>query len=281
MENVVEVKEIVKTYKNFKLNKVSFNIPRNSIVGFIGGNGSGKSTTMKSILSLVNVESGSINIFSKNIKDLTKSERENIGVVLDEVCLPEKLKIRLLDNIFKGIFKNWDSDTYFKYLKEFNIDPELTSKQLSKGMKVKLNLSIAFSRNVKLLVLDEPVNGLDPVARDEIDNMLLNFVKKDENAVFISSHILSDLEKICDKIIFIDNGKILFDEKTNDLINMFYIKKVNKDEFYNFNKDEIIRYKEFGDIYEILLKRDGKTYDILNKPTLEDIMIMFTKGKTI
>ncbi len=281
MENFVEVKEIVKKYAGFKLDNVSFSIPYNSIVGFIGGNGSGKSTTMKAILNLINIDSGEIDVFNKNYKSLTKEEREKIGVVLDEICLPEKIKIINLDKIFKGIFKRWDSESFFKYLNKFNINPNLTTKELSKGMKVKLNLAIAFSRNAELLILDEPVNGLDPMSRDEIDDILIDFVHHNKNSVFISSHIVSELEKICDYIVFIDNGKILFNEKKSDLLNMFLLLSIKKEDFKNIDKSSVIRYKELYSKYLLLIKNDGEKHDNMVDLTLEDIMVMFTRGKTL
>ena len=281
MENFVEVKNIVKKYKGFTLDNVSFSIPYNSIVGFIGGNGSGKSTTMKAILNLINLDSGEIDIFDKNYKELSKDERERIGVVLDEICLPEKIKISNLNKIFKGIFKRWDSKSFFEYLTKFNINSNLTTKELSKGMKVKLNLAIAFSRNAELLILDEPVNGLDPMSRDEIDDILINFVHQNKNSIFISSHIINELEKICDYIVFINDGKIMFNEKKSELLDMFLLLSVKKEDFDNIDKNKVIRYKELYSKYLVLIKNDRTKYEDMIDITLEDIMVMFTRGKML
>ncbi|MDY3777752.1 MAG: ABC transporter ATP-binding protein, partial [Candidatus Onthovivens sp.] len=160
MENMIEVRNLVKSYKSFKLNSISFDIPKGMIVGLIGGNGSGKTTIMKCILSLIFKNSGEIHIFSKNNDELTLEEKEKIGVVLDENCLPSNIRVSFLDRIFKNSFKTWNSKKYFELLTKFNVDSSKRVKELSKGMKAKLNIAIALTRDVKVLILDEPVNGL-------------------------------------------------------------------------------------------------------------------------
>ena len=279
---ILEVKNVTKKYKNFTLDNVSFDVFSNDIVGFVGENGAGKSTTLKAISNLINLNAGEIKIFNKEYDYLTQVEREEISVVLDEICLPEKLSLIQVNNIFKNIFKNWAEKTYYFYLEKFNIQKDKKIKELSKGMKAKLNLAIAFSHNAKFLMLDEPMNGLDPVARDEVIDILLEFNQVEGRAIIISSHIISDLEKLCNKILLIHNGKIAINESKEILNNSFNIvENLTKEEFDQIDKNILIRYKIVGNSYSILIKRENNLPFKQKEATLEDAIVFMIRGKTL
>lgn len=285
MSALITVDNIVKKYKNFTLDKVSFELESGHIYGFVGENGSGKSTTMKAISSLINLDEGHVLINGKESKDLEPEEREKLGFTLDEICLPDNLKIRLINNILKSAFENWDETLFFKYLTTFNIDVNKKIKELSKGMKAKFNIIISLCHGASILILDEPMNGLDPVARDEFCTLLNDYIEEEgENrTILISSHIISDLEKICTDFIFIHNGKIILNDSKKVIDSGFLKLTLNEDEFEAFDKFKIVRFKKMGRNYDVLIANSEENKNIPNveKASAEDILIFLIKGKTL
>ena len=284
MSELIKVENIVKKYKTFTLDKISFNLEGGHIYGFVGENGSGKSTTMKAIADLIKVDEGNIYINGKLNKELTSEERESIGFTLDEICLPANLKIQLINRILKNAFEKWDENKFFKYLKEFNIDENKRIHELSKGMKAKFNIIISLCHKANILILDEPMNGLDPIARDEFCTLLSDFINEEENnTILISSHIISDLEKICTDFIFIHEGKIILNEKKKILENEFLKLSISEEEFDSFDKFKIIRFKKIGENYDVLLKNNEENAKLtgVEKASAEDILIFLIKGKTV
>lgn len=284
MSELIKVENIVKKYKTFTLDKISFNLEGGHIYGFVGENGSGKSTTMKAIADLIKVDEGNIYINGKLNKELTSEERESIGFTLDEICLPANLKIQLINRILKNAFEKWDENKFFKYLKEFNIDENKRIHELSKGMKAKFNIIISLCHKANILILDEPMNGLDPIARDEFCTLLSDFINEEENnTILISSHIISDLEKICTDFIFIHEGKIILNEKKKVLESEFLKLSISEEEFDSFDKFKIIRFKKIGENYDVLLKNNEENVKLpgVEKASAEDILIFLIKGKTL
>lgn len=284
MSELIKVENIVKKYKTFTLDKISFNLEGGHIYGFVGENGSGKSTTMKAIADLIKVDEGNIYINGKLNKELTSEERESIGFTLDEICLPANLKIQLINRILKNAFEKWDENKFFKYLKEFNIDENKRIHELSKGMKAKFNIIISLCHKANILILDEPMNGLDPIARDEFCTLLSDFINEEENnTILISSHIISDLEKICTDFIFIHEGKIILNEKKKFLENEFLKLSISEEEFDSFDKFKIIRFKKIGENYDVLLQNNEENAKLtgVEKASAEDILIFLIKGKTL
>ena len=209
--NAVEVKNLTKKYKGFTLNNISFELPSGCILGLIGENGAGKSTTIRSILGMTKPDSGSINVLGQSI---SASLKEDIGIVLDEVGIPASLNIKDINKIMKNMYKNWDEKLFLSYIDSFSLPSDKKFNDFSKGMKMKLGIAIALSHNAKLLILDEPTSGLDPLVRDEIIDILNDFTRDADHSILISSHIVSDLEKLCDYIAFMHNGNLmLFEEK--------------------------------------------------------------------
>lgn len=284
MSALITVDNMFKKYKNFTLDKVSFELESGHIYGFVGENGSGKSTTMKAISSLINLDEGHVLINGKESQDLEPEEREKLGFTLDEICLPDNLKIRLINNILKSAFENWDETLFFKYLTTFNIDVNKKIKELSKGMKAKFNIIISLCHGANILILDEPMNGLDPVARDEFCTLLNDYIEEGENrTILISSHIISDLEKICTDFIFIHNGKIILNESKKVIDSGFLKLTLNEDEFEAFDKFKIVRFKKMGRNYDVLIANSEENKNIPNveKASAEDILIFLIKGKTL
>ncbi len=215
--DILKIENATKRYNDFLLDNVSFTVPGGSVVGFVGENGAGKSTTLKAISGLVRLDGGRIECFGKDVRTLTESERSRIGTVLDDACLPSSVRLKDVGTIMAGMMKNWDSAAYAALLKKFGLSDALMVRELSKGMRMKAAIAVAMSHHADLLLLDEATSGLDPVARDEILDMLYEFVDGENRAVLVSSHIVEDLEKICDYIVFIHKGRIVFVKSADEL----------------------------------------------------------------
>ena len=197
----LELNGVTKQYSDFKLDNISFTVPQGSIVGLIGENGAGKSTTIKAILGLIVTEQGKISVF--NGKDVNAETKEHIGVVFDGSNYPDNLTPKKLGKVFQNIYAEWNNEKYFELLNKFELPINKKLKEFSKGMNMKYSLVVALSHNSKLLILDEATSGLDPVIRDDILEMFLDFIQDEEHSILVSSHITSDLEKIADYIVFI------------------------------------------------------------------------------
>ena len=282
MENILEIKNLSKKYDSFELKNINIELPKGTIMGFIGENGAGKTTTIKSILNIINKDSGQIKIFGLDNKE-TKI-KEDIGVVLDDSFLSEYLNPLDINKIMKNIYKNWDEKLYFKYLEDFKLSKEKISKEYSNGMKMKLKIAVALSHHPKLLILDEPTSGLDPIARNEILDIFQEFIQDENKGIFVSSHITSDLEHIADYITFINNGEIVLTKTRDELLEIYGIVKCSEEEFKKLDKKDFIKYRKSKYEYEILIENKlefKKKYDIqvIDKPTIEDIMVIYIKGE--
>ena len=216
--NAIEVKNLTKNYKGFTLNNISFDLPSGCIMGLIGENGAGKSTTIRSILGMAKPDSGSVSVLGKK---LSADLKEDIGVVLDDVGLPASINIKDVNKIMKNMFRNWDEKRFLSYIDAFSLPMDKKFSDFSKGMKMKLGIAIALFHNAKLLILDEPTSGLDPLVRDEIIDILNDFTRDEEHSILISSHIVSDLEKLCDYIAFMHNGNLMLCEEKDVLLEKY------------------------------------------------------------
>lgn len=284
MKNVIEIKNLTKKYPEFNLDIKQLEIPSGVIVGLIGENGAGKTTLIKSILSIIKKDTGSIKIFDKDLLKEENTIKEDIGVVLDEMFFPEILVAKDIDTIMKNIYKNWDSEMFFNYLKEFDLASNKKIKELSKGMRKKLEIATSLSHHPKLLILDEPTSGLDPVVRNEVLDIFQDFIKDEEHTILLSTHITSDLEHIADRIIFIDNGSIVMNSSRDDLIDNYGILKCSLEYFSSIDKEDIIKYKKNRYDVEILItnrNKISKKYKncVVDKITLEELMVLMIKGE--
>ncbi|MDO4377836.1 MAG: ABC transporter ATP-binding protein [Erysipelotrichia bacterium] len=280
MNNVIEIRQLRKRYKNeFELGEINLDIPKGYIIGLIGENGAGKTTLIKSILDIIKIDSGKIKIFAGE-NYMTK---EDIGVVLDGMFFPEILNANDINNIMKDIYKNWDKKLFYQHLDKFKLPHNKKIKDLSKGMKKKLEIATAIAHHPKLLILDEPTSGLDPVVRDDILEIFLDFIKDEEHTILLSTHITSDLEHIADKIIFVDNGKIILNENKDELLDNYGILKCDIDSFDKIAKEDIVSYKKNKYVYEILVNNRNKMANkykdyVVDKLTLDELMVLIIKG---
>lgn len=284
MKNAIQINNLCKKYDKFELGSIDLNIPSGVIVGLIGENGAGKTTLIKSILNIINIDSGKIKIFDKDYKAEENVIKEEIGVVLDNMFFPEILYVKDIDAIMKGVYKKWDSKLYFDYLKDFDIPLNKQIKTLSKGMRKKLEIATALSHHPKLLILDEPTSGLDPVVRSEVLDIFLKFISDDEHTILLSTHITSDLEHIADSIVFIDNGKVVLDDTRDEIMDNYGILKCDDKYFDKIDKKDIISYKKNKYDYQILVKdisRISNKYKeaVIDKITLEELMVLMIKGE--
>ena len=284
MENILEIKNLSKKYKGFELKNVNIKLPKGMIMGFIGENGAGKTTTIKSILNIINRDSGEIKIFGLDNKENERKIKEDIGVVLDDSFLSEYLNPSDINKIMKNIYKNWDEKLYFKYIEDFKLPKEKISKEYSSGMKMKLKIAVALAHHPKLLILDEPTSGLDPVARNEILDIFQEFIQDENKGIFVSCHITSDLEHIADYITFINNGEIIFIKTRDELLENYGIVKCSEEQFKKIDKKDYIKYKKNRYEYDVLIEDKyefKKKYDIsvIDKTSLENIMLIYIKGE--
>lgn len=219
--NALEIKNLTKKYKDFTLDDLNLTLPSGCIMGLIGENGAGKSTTIKLILDMVHKDSGTITILGKNNEENIELTKEDIGVVLDEVGIPECLTAIQVGKVMKHTFKNWDNDEYLRLLTKFALPLKKQFKEFSRGMKMKLGIAVALSHNSKLLILDEATSGLDPLVRDEVVEMFNDFTRDENHSILISSHIVSDLEKLCDYVAFLHKGRLLLFEEKDKLLDEY------------------------------------------------------------
>lgn len=219
--NALEIRNLTKTYPGFALDHLNLTLPSGCIMGLIGENGAGKSTTVRLILNMVRKDGGTVSILGKDNEDGMHLTKEDIGVVLDEVGIPECLTVKQVGKVMKNTFHNWDDKEYARLTAKLKLPEKKPFKEFSRGMKMKLGIAIALSHHSKLLILDEATSGLDPVVRDEVIEMLLDFTREETHSILISSHIVSDLEKLCDYVAFLHKGKLLLCEEKDQLLSEF------------------------------------------------------------
>lgn len=281
--NAVEIEGLTKKYDGFTLDNISFSVPKGSIMGFIGQNGSGKSTTIRAILNIIRRDSGTINIFGMdNITD-EYTIKEKIAAVFDELPFHDDLNARQLSLILSDIFKEWSNDTFRSFLDRFNLPERKKFGKFSKGMKMKLQIAAALSHNADLLIMDEATTGLDPVVRNEILEIFLEYLQNENHSILMSSHITSDLEKIADSVTFINNGRILLSGYKDDILNNHCVIKCKKDDYKNIDPEDFISARITSVSAEVMMAdRDMclKKYSglILDNTTLDEIMTFYVNA---
>ena len=241
--NALEIKNLTKAYPGFTLDNLNLTLPSGCIMGLIGENGAGKSTTIKLILDMIHKDSGSIIILGKDNTDSIELTKEDIGVVMDEVGIPECLTVKQVGNVMKNTFRNWDDAEYARLAQKLALPDKKQFKEFSRGMKMKLGIAIALSHKAKLLILDEATSGLDPVVRDEVVEMFSDFTRDENHSILISSHIVSDLEKLCDYVAFLHKGKLLLCEEKDQLLAEYGLIHCTAEEIQNLPA-EAIKYKK-------------------------------------
>ena len=284
MENAIEIRGLSKHYKDFSLNAIDLEVPKGCIVGFIGDNGAGKTTTLRLILNLAHPDDGEIRVFNlHHIKD-QKAIKQQLGVVFDECNFHETLKAPDVGTILRQFYVNWDNDLFQSYLTRLGLPSNKTIKEYSRGMKMKLSIAAALAHHPKLLLLDEATGGLDPIVRNEILDIFREFIQDEERAILISSHITSDLEKVCDYIYFIHQGEILLHGPKDNLLDTYGILRCKNEELAAMRDLNPLRVRKNSFGCEMLItdrqiaqKRHPEV--IVDRLTLEDIMLFFIKGE--
>lgn len=278
--NALEVKNLSKQYNGFLLENVNLTLPSGCIMGLVGENGAGKSTTIKLIMNAAARDSGSITVLGQDNQSEGFSElKEDIGIVLDEAYFPEVLNAKHVNSIMKKTYKRWDETSYFNYLQQFSLPLDKMFKDFSRGMKMKLAIAVALSHHPKLLILDEATSGLDPIVRDEILEIFNDFTRDAEHSILISSHIVSDLEKLCDYIAFLHEGKLLLCEEKDRLLEEYGIIRMSKIDFEAIPREAIkgIRTSNYG--VEALVKRHQVSSAFpIEHTTIEEIILFLVRG---
>ena len=284
MTAALKIQGLTKKFEGFALDKVSFRVPSGSIVGLIGENGAGKTTTINAALGLIKKDSGEIELFGENVEHLTPSIKEEIGAVFDASNFSEELTPEKLDKVLKDIYTSWDQDLFRQLLDRLEIPFSRKIKTFSKGMKMKLSLATALSHHPKLLILDEATSGLDPVMRDDILDMFLDFVQEEDHAILVSSHITSDLEKVADYIVFIHKGKIIFSKPKDELLEDYGIIKCGDEQFKALDREDWIACRRQDYEWQVLTsdrKKAEKKYPkaLVMPATIDEIMLLYVKGE--
>ena len=277
--NAIEIKGLTKRYKDFALEGLDLTLPMGCVLGLVGANGAGKSTTIRLIMDAMERDGGTVEVLGVDNKSQEfQKVKEEVGVVLDETCVPEFITARQLGKIMADTYRNWEQDTYERWLDKFQLPGNKKFKEYSRGMTMKLGIAAALSHRARLLLLDEATSGLDPMVREELLEVFAEFAAQDDHAVLISSHIVSDLEKICDYIAFIHKGKLRLCEEKDMLLERYGLLKCSPQELAAVDPT-IIHGKRIGEYgAEALVDRDRAPRDLLvEKPTLEDIILYLAK----
>lgn len=285
MNYALKLENVCKTYEmsDFVLDNVSFAVPMGSVMGFVGENGAGKTTTIGCILNTLSRNSGSIQLFGKEMQDKDTELRNEIGVVYDGDNFPKYLTARQLSNIMEGIFSKWDDALFQKYLHTFHLNEKQKIGKYSKGMTMKLAIAVALSHHPKLLILDEATSGLDPIMRDEMLDVFLEFVGSDDHSILLSSHITSDLEKIADYITFIHQGRIILTESKDNLIYKYAILRCKEKQFESLDKNDIAYRRQDYQIDVLVDNKEAakRKYAgvVIDCATIDEIMLILVKGE--
>lgn len=288
MENILELQQICKSFpkSNFILDKLSFSLPYGAILGFVGENGAGKTTTIGCILNTVRKDSGMVKLFGKEMRDIDTDIREKIGVVYDGDNFPGFWTAKQLSQVMEGIYTQWDNALFQKYLEDFHLPVKQKIKNYSRGMTMKLAIAVALSHHPQLLILDEATSGLDPIMRDEMLDVFLEFVQEESHSILLSSHITSDLEKIADYITFIHNGKLIMAASKNDLVYNFAVMRCKESQFLELDPGDILAYRKRDYQIDVLVS-NGKEIQrkyrnaVVDHVSIDEIMLLLVKGERV
>lgn len=283
MEKVLEVKNLNKSFDSFKLKDISFSLESDCITGFVGANGAGKTTTIKLILDLIKKDSGEIRYFNEGLDVSSNRVKNRIGFVLDDGHFYDCLSISEMKNVIAAAYSNWDEREFKRYLEKFRLDPNQKIATLSKGMKMKFALTMAMSHHADLLIMDEPTSGLDPLVRSEFLGILLEYMKTGEKCVLFSTHITSDLERVADVLVFIDNGELILNEEKDVLLDTYRIVKGDNSNLSERTRELFVSLREteygFEGITDQAKAVQQQIPDVLvERASIEDVFLGYTRG---
>lgn len=286
MEAAIRLENVVKKYPKFMLDHINLELPKGCIMGLVGENGAGKTTLIKSILGLIKLTEGTIYVGEEMKSDEDNEWKNDVGVVMSGSSFPGNLNAKQICKIMGKIYSKWDDQVFYEYLRQFQIDENKYTKDYSTGMAMKLQIAVAFSHNARLLLLDEATSGLDPVARDEILEILQNFIQDENCTVLFSSHITSDLEKVADYITFLHKGKVIFSENKDELLYHYGVVRCSKDDYEKIDRGHVVGLRRNQFEYEVMidnrLEFSKKNKDlVVDNTTLEEIILFQIKGDAL
>jgi len=283
-ENAIEIKDLTVKYDGFTLDHISFDVMKGSIMGFIGQNGAGKSTTINALLNIIKRDEGTIKMLGlDNIKDEI-AIKQQIAAVFDEIPFHDQLNAKNLNTILKEVYEEWNPDTFWSYLDRLSLPSKKKIADFSKGMKMKLQIATALSHNAKLLIMDEATTGLDPVVRNECLDMFLEYLQDENHSILMSSHITGDLEKVADSVTFIHKGKLLLTGYKDDILEQHGVIKCKKSDYKDISPEDIVscRMTDFG--AEVMVKdkqlcKNKYSGLVLDGTSLEEIMLFYVNSR--
>lgn len=276
--NALEITNLTKHFPGFTLDNVSLTLPSGCIMGLIGENGAGKSTTIRLILDILHADGGEIRVLGRDSRECAKLTKEEVGVVPDEIGFPDCMTARQIARMLRATFANWDDAEFARLMKKLALPEDKPFKDFSRGMKMKLGIAAAMSHGSKLLLLDEPTSGLDPVARDEVVELYYDFTRDETHSVLISSHIVSDLERLCDYVAFLHKGKLLLCEEKDRLLDEYCIVRCALDELDAFNTASVKYKKETPYGAELILPREDVPHGFTSsKVSIEELFVVMAK----
>lgn len=276
--NALEIRGLTKNFGGFTLENLTLTLPSGCIMGLVGENGAGKSTTIKLILDMLHKDSGTITILGRDNQDDIRLTKEEVGVVLDEVGIPDCLNVRQVGTVMRHTFKYWDDGEYTRLVEKLSIPQNKAFKDFSRGMKMKLGIAAAMSHGSRLLLLDEPTSGLDPVARDEVVELFYDFTRDETHSVLISSHIVSDLERLCDYVAFLHKGKLLLCEEKDRLLDEYCIVRCGREELAAFDAAGAKYKKETPYGVELILPRKDVPHGMAQSAvSMEELFVVMAK----
>ena len=279
MTPILQIDSLCKSYEDFSLQNISFALPQGCIMGLVGQNGAGKSTTLKAILGLVRPDSGSVKLFGQELQENEEQIKEQIGVVFDSMNLPELLRGKDVGKVLGPLYQSWDQTAFNGYLERFSLPKNKLIKDYSRGMKMKVAIAAALSHGAKLLLLDEATGGLDPIVRDEILDILLEFMQDPTHGILFSSHITGDLEKIADYVTFIHEGQVRFSQPKDELLDSYAVVKCSPQQLASIDPAALISVRSHQYGTEALVRRDAVWADaVAERPTIEDMMLFIARG---
>ena len=276
--NAIEIRGLEKHYPGFDL-RLDLSLPQGCILGLVGENGAGKTSTIKALLGAIRPDAGSLSMLGQPVGEENAALRERIGVVLDDPGYPECVTARQLSGIMAGIFRSWEPDSFNALLKKLAIPEGKAFKELSRGMKMKLSIAVALSHGAELLILDEPTSGLDPVVRDEVVELFSEFTRDEQHAILISSHIVSDLEKLCDYIAFLHQGRLLLCEEKDRLLEEYGLVHLSRTDFAALDSTAVIGSRRSPYGVSAVIRRDAVPAALPVEPvSIEDLFVLMIKG---
>ena len=282
--NAIELKQVKKRYGDFALNDVNLTLPQGCVLGLIGENGAGKSTLIRMMCGMCKPDGGEVVVLGEQAGRSAAFTRvkQDIGVVLDEACLPDELTAPQIAQCMRGIYTHWDDEVFGGFMRRFALPEDKAVRHYSRGMKMKLAIAAAMSHHAKLLLLDEATSGLDPVVRDDILDVFNEFTRQENHSVLISSHIVSDLEKICDYVVFIHKGNVILSEEKDRLLEKYALLVMERAQYDAMPKEGVRRMLDAHGMVRVLMEREYVPHGMpLERLGLEDMMLMIEKGEEI